>query len=58
MRECDCGYVLALDVNVHRRGGQVRVKALGVRFEPSPSHEGSPPDEAAGAEQKPSRVLH
>ena len=49
---------LALQLNVHRRAGRIRVKALGVRFEADPSHAGSSSGHAQEAEPKAPRVLH
>jgi hypothetical protein len=49
---------LALDVNVHRRGSRIRVKALGVRFEPGPAREGPHADHAEPDEPKRPRLLH
>ena len=52
---------LALQLNVYRRAGHIRVKALGVRFEPDPSHaahEQLPPGPADEPGPKTRRVLH
>ena len=49
---------LALEVNVHRRGGRTRVKALGVRFEPGPSRAGPRSEQAVEPEPQAHRTLH
>jgi len=52
---------LALQLNVHRRAGRIRVKALGVRFEPDPSHgahQQLPPGPMDDPGSKARRVLH
>jgi len=49
---------LALDIHVAQSGAGIRVKALGVRFEPGPVTSAPGPDRLEAPEPKPHRVLH